>query len=347
VTGSRHRNIAARASKAAHYRVAWLAALGNNPVNPARLHGLHVTTAFIKAAMETLTTFFNKVILPFFNQYIEPWLDKQFIPLFGKIVVALAIFLVGKWVTQKISNILLRVMQKSKMENTLAKFLHNLSYWFLLIAVVLSAVQALGVPFTSLLAAVGAAGLAVGLALKDSLSNFAAGVMIILFRPFKVGDTITASSSTGVVEEIGMFCTLLNTPDNQRIVIPNSTIIGSTIVNATTLPTRRVDLIFGISLEANIATAKAVIDQVLSQEPRLLAEPAPSVGVDKLTDSTIDLFVRPWVKTSDYWDVRATLQEKIKTAMDAAGIVIPFRQHTVYLPAAKATSQQLNNDSSS
>jgi small conductance mechanosensitive channel len=296
--------------------------------------------------MESLTTFFNKVVLRFFDQHFVPWLDKQFVPLLGKIVLALAIFIIGKWIAEQVSNILLRVMQKSKMENTLAKFLHNLSYWFFLIAVVLSAVQALGVPFTSLLAAVGAAGLAVGLALKDSLSNFAAGVMIILFRPFKVGDTITASGSSGVVEEIGMFCTLLNTADNQRIIIPNSTIISGTIINATTLPTRRIDLIFGISLEANIGTAKQVIETVLSQEPKLLKEPLPSVGVDKLTDSTIDLFVRPWVKTGDYWEVRGNLQEKIKTAMDAAGIVIPFRQHTVYLPAAKP-DQRLNNDSSS
>ncbi len=265
--------------------------------------------------------------IPLIDLYLTPWL--------GKIALALVIFVVGKWIVDHLSKVLLRVMKKSNLEDTLVKFLNHLCYGFLMIAVVLISVQTLGVNISSLLALLGAAGLAVGLALKDSLSNFAAGVMIIMFRPFKSGDFITTGVCSGVVDEIGIFCTMLNTPDNQRIIIPNSTIISGIIINATTLPTRRIDLVISISGDDNIVTARQTILAVLAKEARILPAPAPAIGVDKIGSASVDLFVRPWVHTPDYAIVRAELQEQLKLALAQVGILIPPRAGPIYvqLPA--------------
>lgn len=261
--------------------------------------------------------------LPFINLYIIPWAIK--------ILIALTIFCVGKFLAASITRFVIRLLEKARMESMLVKFLSNLLYSLLLIAVALAAIDKLGVPITSLLAIVGAAGLAVGLALKDSLSNFAAGVMIIIFRPFKIGDFISAGGSSGVVDEIGMFCTLMHTTDNQRIILPNSAVIGGTIVNTSALPTRRIDLVIGIGYGDNIGTAKDVITSVINAEDRVLNDPAFSVGVAELADSSVNLFVRPWVNSADYWPARAAIIENIKVALDAAGISIPFPQRDVYL----------------
>lgn len=261
--------------------------------------------------------------------YVTPWL--------GKIALALVIFLTGKWVVDHLHKVLVRLLQRSSFDDTLVKFLGHLSYGFLIIAVALAAVSTAGVNISSLLALIGAAGLAVGLALKDSLSNLAAGVMIIVFRPFKVGDFINTAGHGGSVDEIGIFSTMLKTPDNQRIIIPNSSVISSTIVNVTALPTRRLDLIISISYEDSISTAKQVIAEVLASEPRLLAEPAALVGVDKLADSSVDIFIKPWVNTDDYWAVRAALLENLKESLDAAGIEIPYVKRTLYLKETTPT----------
>lgn len=257
--------------------------------------------------------------------------DDLVIPWLGKFVIALIIFLIGKWVADHISKILLRLMLKSGLDDTLVRFLHKLAYVFMLILVALPAVEAAGVSIASLLALLGAAGLAVGLALKDSLSNLAAGVMIIVFRPFRVGDGITASGATGAVEDIGMFSTTLTTPDNQRVILPNAAIISGTIINATTFATRRIDLLIGIGFNESIGKAKNVITQVLAGESRLLPEPASAVGVELIGENSIQLFVRVWVRTPDYGPVRSELLEKIKESLAAAGIVIPYRQQTVHL----------------
>jgi len=255
--------------------------------------------------------------------YLTPWL--------GKILLGLLIFVIGKWIVDQISKVLLRVMQKSDFDHALVKFVSHLCYGFLMIAVVLISVQTLGVNISSLLALLGAAGLAVGLALKDSLSNFAAGVMIITFRPFRSGDSITIASCSGMVDEIGIFSTKLNTPDNQRIFVPNSTLISGTIINATTLPTRRIDLLLHLSGDDNLLTAKQSIAEVLASEPRILSQPAPAIGVEKLGAASIELFVRPWVNTADYASVRSDLQERLKLALDKVGIFIPGRPAPVYL----------------
>ena len=255
--------------------------------------------------------------------YVTPWL--------GKIALALAIFLTGKWVVDHLHKVLVRLLQRSSFDDTLVKFLGHLSYGFLIIAVALAAVSTAGVNISSLLALIGAAGLAVGLALKDSLSNLAAGVMIIVFRPFKVGDSITAAGQSGAVEEIGMFSTHLNTPDNQRIIIPNSAVISSTIVNSSTLPTRRIDLLISIGADDSIVTARNVITHVLASEPRILAEPLPTIGVDKIGTASIDLFIRPWVRTADYFAVRTELLERLITSLGEAGIDLPVKPAPVYL----------------
>ena len=178
---------------------------------------------------------------------------------------------------------------------------------------------------------ISAAGLAIGLALKDSLSNFASGVMIIVFRPFKIGDFISASGVSGVVDEIGMFCTLMHTGDNQRIIVPNSVVFGSTIVNASALATRRIDLTIGISYDDNMGKAKDIILDVLSKDARVLTDPAPVVAVAELADSSVNLVVRPWVNTADYWVARWDIIEAIKNNLDDAGISIPYPQQDVHM----------------
>jgi small conductance mechanosensitive channel len=257
------------------------------------------------------------------NDYVIPW---------GiRLTVALAIFFIGKSIARAIADFAKKPMGKSGMDTMLVKFLSTMIYNVLLIAVVLAAVDQLGFNITSLLAVVGAAGLAVGLALKDSLSNFAAGVMIIIFRPFKIGDFINASGTAGIVDEIGLFCTLMHTPDNQRIIIPNSSIINGTIVNVNTLGTRRIDLVIGISYNDNIGQARDIILGIIDADPRILKDPAAGVAVGELADSSVNINVRPWVKADDYSAVRSDLLETIKLSLDQAGITIPYPQQDVYM----------------
>lgn len=246
---------------------------------------------------------------------------------------ALAIYIIGKMIARMVTKYLEKALLKSGTDPMLADFLGNISYAILLISVILAAISSLGVAVTSLLAIFGAAGLAVGLALKDSLSNFASGVMIIIFRPFTTGDFITAGGSSGTVDEIGLFCTLLHTGDNQRIILPNSAVLGGTIVNTSALSTRRVDLVIGIGYDDNIGTAKDVILGVIDADTRILKDPAAGVAVAELADSSVNLNVRPWVNSEDYWAVRADLLENIKISLDAAGISIPYPQQDVHMHA--------------
>ena len=271
-------------------------------------------------------------------EQITQWLQANGTDWAIKIAIAIAIFIVGKIIARMISNLLEAALRKAGTDQMLVGFLGNISYSILLIAVVLAAVDSLGVNVTSLMAILGAAGLAVGLALKDSLSNFAAGVMIIIFRPFKIGDFITAGGVSGVVDEIALFATLMHTPDNQRIIVPNSAIMGGTITNVSALPTRRVDLVFGISYDDNIGQAKEIIESVIAADERILKDPAPAIAVGELADSSVNINVRPWVDSADYWPVRADLLEIIKVKFDEAGISIPYPQQDVYMHEIKAAS---------
>ncbi len=256
------------------------------------------------------------------------------IPWAIQIAIAVAIFVIGRWVAQWLTGLTRKLMTKSKLDGMLVNFVGNLVYTVLLLVVVMASLDQLGIETTSLLAIFGAAGLAVGLALKDSLANFSSGVMIILFRPFKVGDFIEAAGVSGTVEEVRIFATILRTGDNREIIIPNSQIYGGTITNYSARATRRVDLVFGIGYDDDIARAKQIINDIMKNDERILAEPEPAVAMAELADSSVNFNVRPWVKSGDYWAVRADLLEKVKLAFDAEGISIPYPQQDIHLHKA-------------
>ena len=267
---------------------------------------------------------------------LSVWLDPQFVGEIvlawsGRLLAALAIFVIGRIVARALSAWLTRAVKRVGVDDTLCRFLGNLIYMVLLVFVVLTAISALGVPTTNFLAIVGAAGLAVGLALKDSLSNFSSGVMLVFFRPFKVGDFIEASGVAGTVEHIGMFSTVIKTGDNRVIIVPNGLIYSSTITNYSAEATRRIDMTIGISYDDDIPKAKSLIKGILDSDERVLAEPAPAIMVLELGASSVDIAVRPWVKREDYWATRGDLLERIKTTLEGAGLSIPYPQHDVHL----------------
>lgn len=201
----------------------------------------------------------------------------------------------------------------------------------LLTFIIIAALATLGVQTTSFIAVIGAAGLAIGFALQGSLSNFAAGVMIIIFRPFKVGDYVEVGGASGTVEAIHIFSTIVNTPDNKKIIIPNSRVSGDTITNYSANDIRRVDLVVGVSYGDDIRKAKQILEKILSEEQRILKDPPFTIGVMELADSSVNFAVRPWVKTSDYWAVYFDLTERVKTTFDENGISIPFPQRDIHL----------------
>ena len=247
------------------------------------------------------------------------------------LIMALLVFIIGKWAVNKIVALLGKVLRKVKgMDETLIKFLENIVYYALMIVVLLTALGKLGVETTSFLAILGAAGLAIGLALKDSLGNFASGVMIIMFKPFKVGDVVTAAGVTGSVSEVGIFNSVFTTPDNQKIIIPNGAITSGSITNINANDTRRVDLVVGIGYEDDIKKTKDVLNDIISSHEKVLLDKGITVAVSELADSSVNFVVRAWVKTPDYWDVKFALTETIKLRFDAEGISIPFPQQDVH-----------------
>lgn len=248
-----------------------------------------------------------------------------------KIIAALIVFLVGKWLARKITNLCLKLMAARGVEETLTRFLENIIYYILLIVVIITAAGQLGIETTSFIAVLGAASLAIGLALKDSLANFSSGVMLILFRPFKVGDVVNAGGETGKVEAITIFNTVMNTPDNQRKIIPNASILGSAITNVTANATRRIDLVIGIGYDDDIRKAKETLESIVAGQSGVLKNPAPTIAVSELGDSSVNLVVRPWVKTEDYWSIYFELIEKIKLTFDEEGISFPYPQQDVHL----------------
>lgn len=247
------------------------------------------------------------------------------------LVMALLIFVIGKWLVNKVVDVLGKVLRKVKgMDETLIKFLENIVYYALMIVVLLTALGKLGVETTSFLAILGAAGLAIGLALKDSLGNFASGVMIILFKPFKVGDLVTAAGVTGSVTEVGIFNSIFLTGDNQKIIVPNGAITSGSIINVNANDTRRVDLVVGIGYTDDIKKAKDVLNTIISSNEKVLVDKGITVAVSELGDYSVDFVVRAWVNTPDYWDVKFDLTETIKLRFDEEGITIPFPQQDVH-----------------
>ena len=251
------------------------------------------------------------------------YLDLYIIPWSIKLVTAFAIFIIGRMIAKTIVKLVHKVMTRAKLEPMLISFLGNIIYALLFAVVIMAALEQLGVKTTSALAILGAAGLAVGLALQSSLSNFAAGVMLIMFRPFKVGDFIEAGGTSGIVDAISIFSTIMRTGDNREVIIPNGQIYGGTIINFSARDTRRIDMVFSIGYSDDLKLARSIIEDVVKLDERILADPAPTIMVLELAASSVDFAVRPWVKTSDYWAVRAFLLEEIKSRFDANGVGIP------------------------
>jgi small conductance mechanosensitive channel len=248
-----------------------------------------------------------------------------------KVVAAIVIIIVGRWVARGISNLIKRGMRKSKTDETLVSFVGNLSYVALLAFVVIAALNQLGIQTASFIAVVGAAGLAIGLALQGSLANFAAGVLMIIFKPFKADDFIEGAGVAGTVEKIQIFTTQLKTPDNKTIIVPNSKLMGDNITNYTMKGTRRVDFVFGIGYEDDIDKARQVIDRIINEDERVLKEPAPMVAVSELADSSVNFTTRAWTTAGDYWSFYFDTTEKVKKQFDAEGISIPFPQRDVHV----------------
>lgn len=247
-----------------------------------------------------------------------------------KIIAAIVIFIVGKWAANKLSVLSKNMMIKAKIDLTLAEFAESIIYFLILVMVILASLNALGINTTSFLAVFGAASLAVGLALKDSLSNIGAAVIIIIFRPFKIGDFIEAGGASGTVKDINLFSTIIEPIDKSIVIVPNSNIIGNNITNFSKRTQRRVDHVFGIGYDDDLKLAKETLMEIIKADERVLEEPAPLVAVSELADSSVNLVFRAWVATDDYWDVYFDMLERVKLTFDEKGISIPYPQMDVH-----------------
>lgn len=256
------------------------------------------------------------------------------------IALALLVILIGHIVARTVANGLRRALEHRKVDALLGNFLRGVAYYMIMAAVFIAAAAQAGIDTTSFVAILGTVGLAVGLALKDNLANFSSGVMLVLFRPFTYGDYVQAAGTAGSVEAINLFHTVLRSPDNQKIIVPNSLIMGTVITNVTGNTTRRIDLVIGVSYSDDLARTREVIENVLKAEPRVLADPAYTIAVNELADSSVNFVVRPWVKTEEYWSTRWSLMEAIKIALDANGISIPFPQRDVHVIQENSVQEQ-------
>ncbi|MEZ5064520.1 MAG: mechanosensitive ion channel [bacterium] len=248
-----------------------------------------------------------------------------------KVLGAIAVLIVGRIVSGVLSGGVQRALKRASMDEALVRFVGSLVRFAVLAFAVIAALDLFGIQTTSFVAVLGAAGLAVGLALQGSLSNFASGVLILVFKPFRIGDFVKAAGTAGSVVDIGILTTTLKTPDNQKIIVPNSSIMGDTITNVNAFDTRRVDLVAGIGYGDDIAKAHHVLQRILSENPKVLKDPAPMIEVSELADSSVNFVVRPWVKTPDYWAVYFEVTRKIKEEFDREGVSIPFPQRDVHL----------------
>ena len=250
-----------------------------------------------------------------------------------KIVAAILIFIIGKWAVKKLTAVSKKLMDKAKVDKTLIEFGSSLIYFMLMLMVVLASLNSLGINTTSFVAVFGAAGLAVGLALSGSLANIGGAVLIIIFRPFKVGDVIEAGGATGTVEDVNLFSTILTPPDKRTIIIPNSAIVGGNITNFSNRAQRRVDHVFGIGYDDDLKLAKDTLMDIMLADERVLRDPAPFVAVGELADSSVNFVFRAWVQSADYWDVYFDMLEKVKLTFDEKGISIPYPQMDVHNPS--------------
>ncbi len=257
------------------------------------------------------------------SDYVIPW---------GiNIALALAVFVVGRWIAKIIVRLVERLLRRSKMDEILVNFISSIANAVLLLFVVVASVDRLGVDTTSLIALLGAAGLAIGLSLQGSLQNFAAGVMMIIFRPFEAGDFVEAGGTSGIVETITIFTTVMRTGDNREVIVPNGNIFSGNIVNYSARDTRRIDMVFGIGYGDDIRKAKEILERVVAADERVLKEPETTIAVSELAECSVNFVVRPWVKSEDYWAVKFDLTERVKLAFDEEGISIPFPQMDIHL----------------
>ncbi len=264
-------------------------------------------------------------------QEAQDFVAQRGLDFLANLVAAIAIYVIGKWATRLIVRLLSSVMQRSKVDETLVKFLTDIARAILITLVILMALSRLGVNTTSLAAVLGAAGIAVGLALQGSLSNFAAGVMLILFKPFRVGDFVEAAGTSGTIEQISIFNTLMRTGDNKQVIVPNGGIINGNIINYSAKPTRRIDLVIGCGYGDDLRAVKAFLEEAVRSDDRVLPEPQPVVAVSELGDNSVNFVVRPWVRTSDYWAVLWNLTEQVKLGFDERGFNFPFPSRDVYV----------------
>lgn len=275
----------------------------------------------------------------------EFFTNAELMPMLGdwavKILLAIVIYLVGKWIARRVTAFVTRLMNSREADPTLVKFLSNVVYAILLTAVILAALDTLGLPVTSLVAVVGAAGLAIGLALKDSLGNFASGVMLVTFKPFSQGDFVEVAGISGKVEEVRIFSTVLTTPDNKQITIPNGLVYADAITNYTANDLRRIDLVFGVGYEDDLRKAREVLTRICAAHPLVLDEPGTNIFVLTLGESSVDFAVRPWAKTADYWTVWGDLLETAKAELEAAGCSIPFPQRDVHVHASNPLADMM------
>lgn len=248
-----------------------------------------------------------------------------------KILVAIVIFYVGRLVARMLTNTLHKLMQKQEVDKILETFVCNLAYWLVMLFVIIASINHIGIETTSLIAVMGAAGLAIGLALQGSLSNFAAGVLIVIFRPYRVGDFVEAAGVSGTILQVQILTTMMKTPDNKEIIVPNSQIMGSIITNYSANDTRRVDMTIGVSYSDDLDKVRKIIRELVDADDRILKDPACLIAVSELADSSVNFVVRPWVKTENYWAVKFELTEAIKKRFDLDDISIPFPQRDVHL----------------
>ena len=259
------------------------------------------------------------------------YIDEYIVPFALNIALAIVIYVVGKIVVNILVNVFGKLMAKSKYDDILTDFLKAIVRSILMLFVIIAALNELGVNTNSLVGIIAAAGLAIGLSLQGSLSNFAAGVMLLIFRPFKAGDFVDAGGASGTVKSIDIFTTLMVTPDNKEIIIPNGAIYGGNITNFSAKDTRRVDMVFGIGYDDDLKKAKTILEEMVAADERILKDPAPQVAVSELGDSSVNFVVRPWAASSDYWGLKFDFTEAVKLRFDAEGISIPYPQMDVHV----------------
>ncbi|MBP6440693.1 MAG: mechanosensitive ion channel [Caldilineaceae bacterium] len=248
-----------------------------------------------------------------------------------RIGAALVVFLIGRLVVNWIVRFARRYMERRKLDALIVNFTANILNWALLLIVIIMSLNQLGIDTTAMVALLAAAGLAIGLALQDSMKNFASGVLLIVFRPFATGHYVEAAGSSGIVESITLFTSTLLTLDNREIIVPNSSIYADTITNYSSRPLRRVDMVFGVSYGDDLRKVRELLQQIVAEDKRVLADPAPTIVVGELADSSVNFFVQPWVKNADYWDVKWAITERVKLTFDDQGITIPYPQMDVHM----------------